>query len=113
MPSIFTKIMNGTIPGEILYQDEVCVAIRDIQPQAPQHILIVPRQEIPSIAAAKAADQEQLGHLLLTAAKVADILGFAKDGYRLVINTGRDGGQTVDHLHIHLLAGRPLKVPLG
>ena len=113
MATLFTKIINGEIKGTILHQDDQCVAFLDIQPQAPQHVLVVPVKEIPSLAHATAADQQLLGHLLLTAAQVARQLGVADSGYRLVINTGRNGGQTVDHLHIHLLGGRALVWPPG
>jgi histidine triad (HIT) family protein len=113
MASLFTKIINGEIPGKIIYKDELCVALVDIEPQAPQHVLVVPKQEIRSIAHAREADEKLLGHLLLAAGKVAKQLGVSEGGYRLVINTGKNGGQSVDHLHIHLLGGRPLAWPPG
>ena len=113
MSTLFTKILNGEIPGDILYKDDVCFALRDIQPQAPKHILVIPRQELRSVAAAEAAEQSLLGHLLLVCARVAREAGLEETGYRLVINTGKDGGQTVDHLHIHILGGRQLTWPPG
>lgn len=113
MASIFTKVIKGEIKGEILFQDDLCAVIRDITPVAPKHLLVIPKKEIRSIADAKPEDQQLLGHLLLTAAKVARDLGFSEDGYRLVINIGNDGGMTVPHLHIHLLAGRSMSWPPG
>ena len=113
MATLFTKILNGEIPGKILHQDEHCAAIADIQPQAPKHILIFPKKEIRSVADAAPEDKMVLGHLLMTAAKVARDLGIAESGYRLVINTGKHGGQTVDHIHVHLLAGRQMEWPPG
>jgi histidine triad (HIT) family protein len=113
MATLFTKIINGEIPSQIIYRDELCVAIADLQPQAPQHVLIIPKKEIPSIAEAGPEDQNLLGHLLLVTRKVAEQLGVHQSGYRLVINNGKNGGQTVDHLHIHLLGGRHLDWPPG
>src|ERR1700684_3569082 len=103
MATLFTKIINGQIPGKILFQDDVCVALADIQPQAPAHVLVIPKKEIVSLAHATAEDEKILGHLMMTAAHVARQLGVSDGGYRLVINTGKNGGQSVDHLHIHLL----------
>jgi histidine triad (HIT) family protein len=113
MASIFTKILKGEIPGQILYQDELCAAIVDIQPQAPKHFLIFPKKEIRSIATAAVEDKAILGHLLFVAGQIAREQGFSEDGFRLTINTGRLGGQTVDHLHVHLLAGRQMEWPPG
>lgn len=111
--SIFTKIINGEIKGTIVHQDELCAVLVDIQPQAPQHFLVVPKKEIVSVHHATAEDKGILGHLLWVAAEVARNQGFAEDGYRLVINTGSNGGQTVPHIHVHLLAGRALNWPPG
>jgi len=110
MPTIFTKIINGEIPADIIYQDEHCVAFRDINPQAPVHVLIVPRQEIPGLASLP----EEGDHLYLlnAAKKIAEQEGLT-NGYRLVINQGLDAGQTVEHLHVHLLGGRPMSWPPG
>ncbi len=113
MPSIFSKIISGEIKGKIVHQDDHCAVIVDIQPVSPTHLLIVPKKEITSIASATREDQNLLGHLLLTAAKVAKDLGLDKSGYRLVTNIGQDGGQSVDHLHIHLVGGRPFTWPPG
>jgi len=113
MASLFTKIISGEIKGTILYQDDHCAAIVDIQPQAPHHFLVVPKKEIPSVAHADAGDEKTLGHLLVIAAKIARDYGFAESGYRLVINTGANGGQTVDHLHVHVLGGRKMNWPPG
>lgn len=110
MPTLFTKIINGEIPATIVYQDEHCVAFRDIDPKAPVHILIVPRAEIPGVAEVPESGDHQ--HLLNAARKIAEQEGLT-NGYRLVINQGADGGQTVDHLHVHLLGGRTLSWPPG
>lgn len=113
MPSIFTKIINGEIKGKIVYQDDICAVLVDIQPQAPTHLLVVPKKEITSVHHADAGDKNLLGHLLWAAAETARAQGFSEDGYRLVINTGKDGGQTVPHIHVHVLAGRPMTWPPG
>ena len=105
--TIFGKITRGEIPSEFLYEDEHCVAIQDIHPQAPTHVLIIPRKPIPRLVDAQQRDSELLGHLLLVAGKVANDLGVG-EGFRLVINNGADGGQTVFHLHLHILAGRSM-----
>jgi histidine triad (HIT) family protein len=113
MKTLFEKIYDGEIPADVLFKDELCCAFRDISPQAPTHVLIVPREPIPRIAAATEADQATLGHLLSVAAKVAVSLGIEESGYRIVINNGADGGETVPHLHVHLLGGRQLLWPPG
>ena len=105
--TIFGKITRGEIPSEFLYEDEHCVVIQDIHPQAPTHVLIIPRKPIPRLVDAQQSDSELLGHLLLVAGKVANDLGVGA-GFRLVINNGADGGQTVFHLHLHILAGRSM-----
>ena len=110
---IFCKIAAGEIPSTRVFEDETCIAFNDLTPQAPTHILIIPRDHVDSLDKAKAADKETLGHLLLTAAEIAREQGFAENGYRVVINTNSDGGQTVFHLHVHLLAGRPFVFPPG
>jgi len=110
---IFCKIASGEIPTAKVHEDDLCVAFNDLDPQAPTHILLIPRQHIDSIAKAENADREMLGHLLLTAAEIARNRGFDEDGYRIVINTNDDGGQTVFHLHVHLLAGRKMTFPPG
>jgi len=106
--TIFGKITRGEIPSEFLYEDEQCVVIRDIQPQAPTHVLIIPRKPIPRLVDAEADDAALLGHLMLVAGRVARDLGVG-DGFRLVINNGEGGGQTVFHLHLHILAGRSME----
>jgi histidine triad (HIT) family protein len=111
--TLFQKICDREIPADIVHEDDWCVGFRDISPGAPVHLLLVPRKPIPRIAGAEEADRDLLGHLLLTAARVARAQGFADDGFRLVINNGRDGGETVPHLHIHILAGRRLEWPPG
>ena len=110
---IFCKIIDGEIPSTRVLEDDCCVAFNDLSPQAPTHILIVPRVHIDSLDTAAESDAAVLGHLLLTAADIARAKGFAPDGYRVVINTNADGGQTVFHLHVHLLGGRPFIFPPG
>lgn len=112
MTCLFCKIVDGTIPSTRVYEDELCIAFADIHPQAPTHLLIVPRQHIASLAEATETDRELLGHLLWATSEVAGRQDLA-NGYRTVLNTGDDGGQTVDHLHIHLLGGRSLTWPPG
>jgi histidine triad (HIT) family protein len=111
--TLFQKIIDREIPAKIAHEDEHCLAIRDINPQAPVHVLVIPKKPIARIAAAHADDQAVLGHLLLTAAAVAKKLGLEQSGFRLVVNNGRDGGETVPHLHVHVLGGRPLGWPPG
>lgn len=112
MDCLFCKIASGAIPVERVYEDERMVAFPDINPQAPVHVLVIPKQHIPSHAHAAAGDAEMMGHLLWAAAEVARKKGLTK-GYRLVINSGADAGQTVDHLHLHVLGGRPMGWPPG
>lgn len=110
--TLFEKIAAREIPAAIVYEDDLVLAFRDIHPQAPVHVLIVPKQSIPRIGLAAPTDQALLGHLVLKAAEVARQLGLG-NGYRLVINNGPDGGETVPHLHCHILGGRPLAWPPG
>lgn len=110
---IFCKIVNGTVPATKIHEDDICVAFDDLSPQAPTHILIIPKQHVDSLNKAEANHKETLGHLLFSAAEIARGKGFAEDGYRVVINTNSDGGQTVFHLHVHLLAGRQFVFPPG
>ncbi len=110
--TIFKRIIDREIPATLLHEDELCLAFRDVNPQAPTHVLVIPKKEIPSLADADEGDAALLGHLLLTAKKIAVELGL-ENGYRTVINCGRDGGQSVDHLHVHLLGGRALAWPPG
>lgn len=111
--TLFTKIINSQIPGNFVYRDEQIVAIRDIAPQAPTHILIIPVKPLPSIAEAGPEDEALLGRLFMVAKQLAKQEGLAEGGYRLVVNTGTHGGQTVPHLHIHLLGGRAMHWPPG
>ncbi len=113
MTCLFCKIANGEINSEIVYDDEDVVAFRDIHPQAPHHVLCIPRRHIATVNDANEEDMLLLGKLTLAAQKVAKALGVAEDGYRLVMNCNGHGGQTVFHLHLHLLAGRPLHWPPG
>lgn len=112
MSCLFCRIIEGSIPSTAVYQDEQCYAFPDINPQAPTHILIAPREHLVSLAEAGSQHPALLGHLLLVAAQIARDKGLSK-GYRAVINTGDDGGQTVAHLHVHLLGGRPMTWPPG
>ena len=111
--TIFSKIIRREIPADIVHEDDQCLAFRDIQPQAPTHILVIPKKIIAGVQCAVADDAALLGHLLVTARQIARAEGIAADGFRLVINAGENGGQTVDHLHVHLLGGRPLRWPPG
>ena len=113
MNTLFEKIAAREISASIVYEDDLVLAIRDIQPQAPVHVLIFPKKVLPRVAEAKSKDHALLGHLLLKAAEVADQLGLKKGGYRLVINNGPDGGETVPHLHCHILGGRHMAWPPG
>ncbi|MFE4106348.1 histidine triad nucleotide-binding protein [Almyronema epifaneia] len=111
--TIFGKIIRKEIPANILYEDDLCLAFSDINPQAPTHLLVIPKKPIPALTAVEAADKELLGHMLLIVNQLAEQVGMAESGYRVVINTGNDGGQTVFHLHMHLLGGRSLQWPPG
>ena len=110
--TIFGKIIRKEIPADIVYEDELCLAFRDITPQAPTHILVIPKKTIPRLADTADQDKALLGHMLLTVKSIAEQEGL-KNGYRVVINTDEDGGQTVFHLHMHLLGGRSLSWPPG
>ena len=112
MATIFTKIINKEIPADIVYEDDLCLAFRDINPQAPVHILIIPKKPLSILNDAEAEDQQLLGHLMLAAVKVADKEGVA-DAFRLVLNNGAGAGQEIFHMHFHLLAGRPFSWPPG
>jgi len=111
--TLFEKIIAREIPADIVYEDDLVLAFRDIKPQAPVHALIVPRKPIPRLAEATPEDHRVIGHLLLKAAEVAAKLGLQQSGYRLVINNGPDGGESVPHLHCHILGGRHLAWPPG
>jgi len=113
MKTLFEKIASREIPAVIVYEDDFVIAFRDINPQAPTHIVIVPKKPVPRIAEAEAEDQALLGHLLLKAAVVAEEQGLTKTGFRLVINNGPNGGETVPHLHCHILGGRHMQWPPG
>ncbi|PWA15900.1 histidine triad nucleotide-binding protein 2, mitochondrial isoform X2 [Gambusia affinis] len=111
-PTIFSKVIDKSIPADIIYEDDKCLAFRDISPQAPVHFLVIPRVPIPRISAAKDDDVELLGHLLVVAKNVAKQESLSK-GYRVVINDGKHGSQSVYHLHIHVLGGRQMQWPPG
>lgn len=111
--TLFEKIYDGEIPSTVVYKDDACICFKDIQPQAPVHLLLVPRKPIPRIGLAVEEDGEILAHLLLKAAEIARKEGIDESGYRLVINNGKDAGEAVPHLHIHILGGRPMEWPPG
>ena len=110
--TIFTKIINKEIPADIVYEDDQCLAFRDINPQAPVHILIIPKKAIEQLNDAEIGDRELLGHIMLAANRVAENEGVA-DAYRLVLNNGAGAGQEIFHMHFHLMAGRPFSWPPG
>ncbi len=112
MSTLFGKIIRREIPADILYEDEHCLAIPDINPQAPTHVLVIPKKEIATLSDAGAQDQALLGHLMLAAGKIARQLGVG-DAFRVVVNNGAEAGQSVFHLHLHILAGRKLRWPPG
>ena len=111
--SIFTRIMDGEIPSEMLYADDRCVVIKDINPQAPVHLLLIPKKEIPNAQEVAESDLNLMGHLMTKIPSIAKEAGVDADGYRLIINCKSNGGQEVPHLHIHLLGGRKMKWPPG
>lgn len=110
--TIFGKIIRREIPADIVYEDDLALAFKDVNPQAPTHILVIPKKPIPRLSAATTEDTALMGHLLMTVKKVAEQVNLT-NGYRLVMNNGRDGGQTVDHLHFHILGDRPMGWPPG
>jgi histidine triad (HIT) family protein len=111
--TLFEKIIARQIPAQIVYEDDLVLAFRDINPQAPTHVLIIPKKPLARLAEAKSEDLELLGHLLLKAAEVAEKMGLKEGGYRLAINNGKNGGESVPHLHCHILGGRQMAWPPG
>jgi histidine triad (HIT) family protein len=111
--TLFEQIINREVPAQIIHEDDQCVAFRDINPQAPTHVLVIPKKAIPRLGEANESDETLLGHLLLTAAEVAKREGIAENGYRLVVNQGWHAGESVPHLHVHVLGGRQMKWPPG
>jgi histidine triad (HIT) family protein len=111
--TLFEKIVNREVPAQIIHEDDRCVAIRDINPQAPIHVLVIPKKAIPRLGEATDADETLLGHLLLAAAEVAKREGIAENGYRVIVNQGWHAGESVPHLHVHVLGGRQMKWPPG
>ncbi len=109
--TLFTKIINREIPADIVYEDDTTLAFRDINPQAPVHLLIIPKKPIATINDITKSDEELVGSLFTVAARLAKEMGFAEDGYRVVMNCGENSGQTVFHIHLHLLAGKPMGWP--
>ena len=110
--TIFKQIIDKEIPAEIIHDDHLCLAFKDVNPQAPVHVLVIPKKEIPSLREIQPEDQELLGHMLLVVRRLAEQLGLER-GFRMVVNAGPDGGQAVDHLHFHLLGQRKLSWPPG
>lgn len=110
--TIFGKIIRREIPANIVYEDDLALAFRDVAPQAPTHILVIPKKPIPRLSESTSEDTELMGHLLMTVKKIAEQENLS-NGYRVVINNGADGGQTVDHLHLHILGDRPMGWPPG
>lgn len=110
--TLFLKIINREIPADIVYEDDQCLAFNDINPQAPMHVLIIPKKPIARLAEAETSDQELLGHLMLKASEIAEEQGYG-EAFRLVVNNGEGAGQAVFHLHLHILGGRPLSWPPG
>jgi histidine triad (HIT) family protein len=111
--TLFEKLIARQLPARVVYEDDLVFAFHDIKPQAPTHVLIIPKKPIPRVGEAAPEDQALLGHLLLKAGEVARQLGLGESGFRLVINNGRDAGEAVPHLHVHILGGRPLSWPPG
>lgn len=111
--TIFQKIIDGEIPADTIFEDDQVLAFRDIQPQAPVHILVIPKKPIVSLADAANEDRGLIGHMMMVAAEVARLEGIEKDGYRVVTNIGNNGGQSVGHIHLHVLGGRPMRWPPG
>jgi len=111
--TLFEKIIAREIPADIVYEDDLVLAFNDINPQAPVHVLVIPKKTIPRIAEAEPDDHQVLGHLLLKAKDIAADLGLHENGFRLVINNGKDGGESVPHLHLHILGGRTMTWPPG
>jgi histidine triad (HIT) family protein len=111
--TLFEKIIAREIPADIVYEDDLVLAFNDINPQAPVHVLVIPKKTIPRIAEAEPDDHQVLGHLLLKAKDIADDLGLHENGFRLVINNGKDAGESVPHLHLHILGGRAMTWPPG
>ena len=111
--TLFSKIIDGEIPGDFVHRDERCVVIRDIAPQAPTHLLVIPIEPLAGVQAATEEHAALLGHLMVVARKLAEAEGLLEDGFRLVVNAGENGGQEVPHLHVHVLGGRRMKWPPG
>ncbi|MGH7884745.1 MAG: histidine triad nucleotide-binding protein [Thermodesulfobacteriota bacterium] len=113
MSIIFTKIINKEIPADIVYEDEICLAFKDVNPKAPVHVLLIPKKEIATMNDVVPDDKNILGHLMVKSSEIAKQLNLDKNGYRLVINTNEDAGQSVFHIHIHILGGRKMTWPPG
>lgn len=112
-PTLFQKIIAREIPADVVYEDDLCLCFRDIAPQAPTHLLLIPKKPIPRVALATGEDKDLMGHLMLTVGEIARQEGIAEEGFRVIMNNGPMAGEAVPHLHLHLLAGRPLQGTLG
>ena len=111
--TVFGRILKGEIPAKVVYEDDQVLAFHDVNPQAPVHVLVIPKREIRRLSDTTDADKTLLGHLFAVAREVARLVGVSEDGYRVVVNDGIDGGQSVDHLHLHVMGGRPFVWPPG
>eukprot|EP01117_Protostelium_nocturnum_P004458 TRINITY_DN1606_c0_g2_i1.p3 TRINITY_DN1606_c0_g2~~TRINITY_DN1606_c0_g2_i1.p3 ORF type:complete len:206 (+),score=80.47 TRINITY_DN1606_c0_g2_i1:1134-1751(+) len=111
--TIFSKIIEKKIKADVVYEDDLCLAFRDVQPQAPTHILLIPKERIPRLSSSQSKHQSLLGHMMLSVAKIAEKEGLVENGFRIVINDGKDGCQSVYHLHIHIIGGRKMNWPPG
>jgi histidine triad (HIT) family protein len=111
--SIFKKIIDKEIPADIVYEDELCIAFKDINPQAPVHLVFIPKKEIKTVNDIQAVDQELFGHMMVKVSEIVASAGIKDSGYRLVVNTNDDGGQEVPHLHFHIIGGRKMSWPPG
>ena len=108
MSTIFKKIIDKELPADIVYEDDICMAFKDINPAAPVHLLVIPKKEIPALRDLTEADKEIMGHLMVKTAEIAEAAGLKEDGYRVITNIGKNGGQEVPHLHFHILGGQPV-----
>lgn len=113
LPTIFSKIIDREIPADIVYEDDMCIAFKDVSPQAPEHILLIPKREIASLNDLKIGDEGLMGHLMIKVPEIALKAGISNNGYRIVVNTGENAGQSVFHIHIHILGGRKMTWPPG
>lgn len=111
--TLFERIIEGAIPADVVYRDDLMIAFRDIKPQAPTHLLLIPRKPIPRVSEMEESDRSILGHIFAKSKIIADLAGISASGYRLVINNGKDAGEEIPHLHVHMLGGRRMTWPPG